>query len=177
MQRSMISSSVICAARDAGFLRGLLDQRVHFRIGRRLAILIVAIPARAGLLPVAAHLKELFEHQRRAQPGFSRCLRSWRTRHCDIDAAHVVHGENPHRHAEIGERAVHLLGRGAFFHQELRLAHVGEHHAIADEAPAVAHHHAHLAQLLRERQRRGDNFLAGGLAAHDFHQPHHVARG
>jgi hypothetical protein len=49
----------------------------------------------------------------------------------DIDAGHVVDREDSHRHAEVGERAIDLLRRGAILHEELRLVHVGEHHAIA----------------------------------------------
>ena len=47
-------------------------------------------------------------------------------------------------------------------------------HAIADESAAVADQHADLAQLLRKLHAGGDHFGAGGFAAHDFEQPHHV---
>ena len=65
-------------------------------------------------------------------------------------------------------------GRRAFFDQELRFAHVGQHHAIAHEAAAVSHHHADLAELLGQSPARGDHFFTGRLAAHDLHQPHDV---
>ena len=74
------------------------------------------------------------------------------------------------------QRAVDLLRRRAFLDQELRLVHVGEHHAVADEARAVAHDDADLAEPLRERQRGGETSGDGGVAAHDLEQPHHVRR-
>src|SRR5437899_2680325 len=92
----------------------------------------------------------------------------------DIDAAEIVYRENAHRHSEVIERLVHLRGRGAFLHQELRLAHVWEKHAIADEAAAVPHHDADLSQSLCDRQRGGDHSLARFGATYDLQQPHHI---
>ncbi len=66
--------------------------------------------------------------------------------------------------------------RRAFFHQELRFAAIRAEHAIADEAAAIAHQHANLAELLRKLHAGGDHVLAGFLAAHDFEQSHHVGR-
>ena len=64
MQRSMISSSVIGRRSMPASFAVRLDQRLHFGIGSGLAILIVEIPAAAGLLPVAAHFEKLSQHQR-----------------------------------------------------------------------------------------------------------------
>ena len=72
----------------------------------------------------------------------------------DVDARHVVHGEDAHGHAEVGEHAIHLLGGGAILHQELRLVHVGEHHAVADEPVGVGHDDTDLAQAGGQGQRR-----------------------
>ena len=93
-----------------------------------------------------------------------------------VDAAHIVDGEDAHGHAEIVERLSRLVGGRAFFDEELGLAHVREHHAIADEAAAIADHDADLAQFLCERQGRRDDVVAGFCSAHDLHQPHHVRR-
>ena len=91
-----------------------------------------------------------------------------------IDAAHVVDRKDAHRHAEVVEGLIHRCRRRAFFDKELRLAHVGNHHAIADKSPAVADNNADLSQLLRERQRRSDNLFAGLRAAHNLDEPHDV---
>ena len=71
----------------------------------------------------------------------------------DVEAAHVVDGEDPHRHTPVGERAIDLLGRRAFLDEELRLVHVGEHHPVADEPGPVADDDADLAEPLGQRQR------------------------
>ena len=135
MQRSMISSIGDFAARDAGFSRGRLDQSFDFGIGSGFAVFVVEIPAASGLLSVAAELDTACCSIRGcACPGLIEMLVFLLDAPVEIDAAHVVDGEDAHGHAEIGERAVDLRGRRAFFDQELRFAHVREHHAIADEA-------------------------------------------
>ena len=92
----------------------------------------------------------------------------------EIDAAHVVDGEDPHGHAEVVEGAIDLGRCGAFFDEELRFAHIREHHAVADEAHRVAYEHADFAQSLRKRHSCRDDTLAGGFAPHDFNEAHDV---
>ena len=56
---------------------------------------------------------------------------------------------------------VDLRDAGAFFEQQVRLAHVVREHAVGDEPEAVADDDADLAQLLRQLQRRRDHLFAG----------------
>ena len=154
-----------------------LDQRrARPRVGDRLAIVVVAVPARAGLLAEPAHLAEAVRDERPARAGVAELAQLLPHAPRDVEAGHVVHGEDAHRHAEVGERAIDLLRRRAFLDQELRLVHVGEHHAVADEARAVADHHADLAEPLGQRQRRGHGLGRGGSPADDLDQPHDVGR-
>ena len=68
----------------------------------------------------------------------------------------------PHGHAEVGERAVDLLRRGALLDEELAFVHVREHHAVADEPRTVADDDAELPKLPGQRDhasraRRGSS--------------------
>ena len=92
----------------------------------------------------------------------------------DIDARHVVDREDAHRHPEVGQRAVDLLGGRALLDQELRFVHVRKHHPVADEAAAVPDDDRDLADTLAERQRRGQHVGRRLRAANDFEQPHDV---
>ena len=56
----------------------------------------------------------------------------------DVEPRHVIDGEHPHRHPPARQHAIHLLRRRPFLDEELRLVHVGEHHAVADEPRCVA---------------------------------------
>ena len=91
-----------------------------------------------------------------------------------VDAAHVVHRKNSHCHAEVVEGLVHGRRRRAFLNEELRFAHVGNHHAVADEPPAITDNDAYLPQLFRKSERSSDDLFAGFGAANNLHQAHHV---
>ena len=74
----------------------------------------------------------------------------------DVDARHVEHGEDAHRHAPLLQRRIDLPRRRAFQHHALRLARIAFHHAIADEAVADLREHRRLAQRLGEIHDRAD---------------------
>ena len=93
-----------------------------------------------------------------------------------VDADHVVHAERPHGEAEALQGGVHLVRVGAFEQQAARLEHVGMQHAVADEAVAVAGHHADLADALAEGQGGVQHGRRGVGATHDFQQLHDVRR-
>ena len=86
-------------------------------------------------------------------PGFRELIELLPHAPGDVNAGHVVDGEDAHRHAEVGQRTIDLLGRRAVLDQELRLVHVREHHAVTDEARRVARDHADFAEPLRNRER------------------------
>ena len=143
--------------------------------GIGLAAVVVAIPARAGLLAEAGPSRTA----RRPRAADARRAGELAELLPDapghVEARHVVHGEDAHRHAEVGQHPVHLLRRRPFLDQELRLVHVGQHHPVADEAGAVADDDARpcrAASPAPARRRR----VAGAVsrAAHDLDQPHHV---
>ncbi len=94
----------------------------------------------------------------------------------DVETGQVAHGERPHGHAEVAQRPVDLLRRGALFQQEFRLAAILENHAVADEAVADADHHRNLLQLLADGHCSGEHFIAGPLATHHFQQTHDIGR-
>ena len=145
-------------------------------IGRGLPVLVVDVPAGAGLLPEVIHRHELIGDERLALRGIAELVQLLAHAPGDVEPAHVVHGEDAHRHAPVGERLVHLRRRGAVLGEELRLVHVGEHHPVADEPGAVADDHADFAEALGQRLGGGDRLGRGGRAAHDLDQPHHVGR-
>jgi hypothetical protein len=103
----------------------------------------VAVPALAGLLPEPPKLHDAVADAAVGQVGLldvaalPNCV-------ADVHAGHVVHRERPHRHAEPGQRCVHLLRRGAFIDQEQRLPDVLLEHAVADESVADARHDSDL---------------------------------
>jgi hypothetical protein len=71
-------------------------------------------------------------------------------RPADVVAGQVAHAERAHGEAELLDRAVHLLRRGAFVQQEAGLAAVLLDHAVADEAVGDAGHHGRLLDLLAQ---------------------------
>src|SRR5258708_37066871 len=87
-----------------------------------------------------------------------------------VETGEIAGSERAHGHAEFVERIVNRSDAGSFFDKELRFASVGAEHAVADKAHAVAGQHADLAQFFREFHAGGDDFFAGGNAAHDFQQ-------
>ena len=152
----------------------LLDQREDLGIGNRFPVVAVAVPAAPGLLPEPPHLAQLVRDQRLARAGFGKLIELLPHPPRDVHAGHVVHGEDAHRHAEVGQRAIDLLGRRAILDEKLRFVHVGEHHPVADEPRRVSGDDADLAEALGDRQRRGQRPRGRGRAADDLQQPHHV---
>ena len=144
--------------------------------GDRAAILVIPVPSCTGLLAVAAHFAQTILGEGLTDAGFfadgdtpCECASPHRGRPGRPWPA----GPWPCRNRRAPDRRPR---RRALFDQKLRFAAVGTEHAVADEAAAVAHQHADLAQLLRELHAGGDHFLGCLLAAHDFKQPHHVGR-
>ena len=58
-------------------------------------------------------------------------------RPADVVAGQVAHAERAHREAELLDRLVHLLRRGALVQQEAGLAAVLLDHAVADDRESV----------------------------------------
>ena len=135
--------------------------RFRIVVARAIALL-VAIETLAGLLPQASG-----GMQRGVRLVVSRVRRiTMRVRamhvHAYIDAGHVEHREDAHRHAELLEHRVHAARRFAFERQPQRLARVPLHHPVADEAVTHSGEHGRLAQRLGELHRRADR-LGGTL--------------
>ena len=76
MQRSTISSSVKVRCGMPALARGAADQLDDLGIGRGLALLVVAEPAAAGLLPDPAQLVQLVGDQRPALARLAEVLRA-----------------------------------------------------------------------------------------------------
>ena len=143
-----------------GFARGLLDQRGHFRVGRRLAVLVVVIPARAGLLAVAAHFAQLVRHQRHAHAGFFEMLEFLADPPADVEPGQVAHGQRSHGHAEIVERLRRPASTDApSSTRNCASRPIAVDHAVADEAAAISGQHADFVQLLGERHARSRSLL------------------
>ena len=148
------------------------DERLDLGIGRRLARLVVAIPAGAALLSEPAHRHQPLVDQRPPLARVAEVAERLAHARADVEAGHVVHREHAHRHAEVRQRAVHLRRRRPLLDEELRLVHVREHQPVAHEARAVADDDPELAHALREGQRRHQHVEAGARSAHDLEQPH-----
>src|SRR5262249_40730745 len=127
---------------DAALLGAGGDERLHFWIGLgRTAARLVAVPPRARLLAEAPLLAEALAHVRVAEILAPRGRLALADAPAHVEAGQVLHGEGPHGEAEIVDDLVHLLGRGAFFHEELRLAQIRRQHTVANETVAVAREH------------------------------------
>ena len=156
--------------------RSLVHEVVNFRIWIGAPILVVLVPPGASLLPEAAHLAQPIFGQRLAHARRFEMAVLLANSPSDVEAREIARGQRTHGHAEVVQRLIHFLDACALLHQELRLAPVGMEHAVPNEATAVAHHHADLAQPLGKLHAAGDHLLAGGFAAHDFQKPHHIRR-
>ena len=175
MQRSTISSSSIARAADAVLAAGTrstIASTAGSGSASRLPV-VVAIPARAGLLPEPPLLAEPVGD---ARPRHLRPLdvAPLADAPADVEAGEVAHPERSHRHAEALERGVDLRGRRAFLDEEHRLAQVVLDHAVADEAVAHARDDRDLADPLRELHRGREHVGGRARAAHDLEQLHHV---
>src|SRR6185295_18938938 len=79
------------AALDSPLLRGLGDERLDLGIGlRRAAALLVAIPARAGLLAEAPHLADAVREGRVAQPSVARGFLALADAPAHVESGHVA---------------------------------------------------------------------------------------
>ena len=177
MQRSTISAAEICSLRDPCFCYPLADQFVDFGIVRGVTICRRICTSQRRFSdrngPVSHRL--IFD-KRLTDAGLFQMAIFLADAPADVEPREIAGGERSHGHAEIGERLIDGFDAGAFFDQKLRLAAVRAEHAIADKAAAIADEHADFAEVSRKLHAGGDHFLAGGFAADDFEQTHHVRR-
>src|ERR1700694_3500398 len=96
----------------------------------RAAILVVLVPAGAGLLAVATCFAEAIFDERLPNGAVQQIAELLANAPADVEAGEVTCGKRAHGHSEIVERGIHLLGRGAFFDQKLRFAAVRSKHAV-----------------------------------------------
>ncbi len=165
------------AARDAGGLGCVGNHLVDDRVGDgRAAAGLVSIVARAALLPEPAQLVEAIVDARDSLLRIAQMREGFPIAIADIETGQVLHGERPHRHAEIGDGLVDFCGRGAFFQQELGLAQIARQHAIADEPVTDPSDDRKFPEPLAERQCGGEGFRRCRFGAHHLEQPHHVRR-
>ena len=93
----------------------------------------------------------------------------------DVDSDLVEQLHRPDREAELHQRAVDVLHRGAVVEDERRLVHVGPEDARGVEPGAVVDHDDGLANLLAQRHHRAPS-PARPRRADDFQQRHLVDR-
>ena len=151
----------------------LLDLRVSDRCP---AARLVAMPAGAGLLPETAQLADPIGHGRIAEMARPGCRLPLADPPADVEPRQVAHGIRAHRHAEVVDHRVDLLGERSLFQQEVGLPAIGVEHPVADEAVADADQHADLPDRLRQLHDGRDGLRRGLRAAHVLHQLHHVRR-
>ena len=117
-----------------------LDDGGDLGIGMRRAVaLLVAIPAGAGLLSVAAHLRQAIGDRLLAEV---RILRSATLAAgiADVETGEIADRERSHRIAEIDHHLVDLLGQAAFLQQDHHLGVERRARAVGDETIGVARH-------------------------------------
>src|SRR5579859_8196556 len=124
------------------------------------AVLIIFVPAGAGLLTVTPHFAEPIFGQRLADAGLFQVLKFLANAPADVESSKIADGERTHGHSVIVHRFVDSFDARAFFHQELRFTAVRAKHAVADKSSAIPHQHANLAQLFGQMHARGDHFFA-----------------
>ena len=91
-----------------------------------------------------------------------------------VEAREIANGERAHGHAEIVKRGVNVFHARAFLDQKNGFADIRMEHPVADEAAAVPYQARRFAEFLCKLHAGGNDFLAGGFAADDFEQAHHV---
>src|SRR5262249_33607644 len=94
----------------------------------------------------------------------------------EIEATHILDRENSHGHSEVEKGLVDLRRSCPFFDEEMCFPHVRQHHAIADEAPAISNNDSYFFQLLCQCQCGCDDFVARFCAPHDFKKAHDMCR-
>ena len=163
--------------RDLQFAGALAQDFDRFRIVVALPVaLLVFVEALAGLLAVAAVFAE--RDFRLIIGRVDRVLVGIGLVHvdADVDAGHVVDGEQAHGHAPLFHGRVDLARRRAFHHHALGLAAVGLHHAVADKTVADFYQHRRLLERLGEFDRRADRLRARLRRADDLEQRHDIGR-
>ncbi|MNF98760.1 hypothetical protein D3C84_816320 [compost metagenome] len=155
----------------ADFQHQRIDQRIMFGLSTARLIVVIAV---ATLLTKSLHL---------AQPVIHLNLRCILTdtgqlpgTPLQIDTDHVEHAERPHGETETLQRRIHLIGVSPLQQHFPRLQHVGIEHAIADEAVAIARHHADLAHALAQRQCGLKHRWCSLGTTDNFQQLHDVRR-
>ena len=142
---------------------------------RRAVALLVAIPARARLLPQTAGLDDGVRDRQSPIVGVGRLAALARVVG-DVEARHVVDLEGTDGIAEVLHDLVDLLRQRAFLDHQALFEVEGDAAAIGDEAVAIAGVGAHLVDVAPElhgrRQRRRRRL--GGID--DLEQLHDVGR-
>ena len=105
---------------------------------RRAVALLVAVPAGAGLLPVAAHFDQPVGDRQLAIVWI--CRRPPLAAAADIQPREIADRERPHRIAEIDHHLVDLLRQAAFLQQNDHLGVERRARAVGDEAVGIARH-------------------------------------
>ncbi len=134
------------------------------------------VPAGHSLLAVAAHLAKTILSDGLAHARFFQMAIFLANPPANIESRQIARRERTHGHAELDQRVVNRLYLRAFFDQKLCFAAIGPEHAVSDEAPAVSHEHANLAEFLRELHASGDDFFTCLFPTHNFEQAHDVGR-
>src|SRR5690606_34043912 len=119
------------ARRDATLGAALVDAGLHFRRRHRLALArLVVVPAHADLLAETAQLANGVGHRAVLDVGLldAAALADGKA---DVVAGQVTHAERAHGPTEGLGGLVHLLHRGALFHQQEGLTGVLLEHAVA----------------------------------------------
>src|SRR5262249_5122432 len=161
---------------DPGFGGPFSDQVGHFRVAVGPAILIILVPARAGLLPVTAHLTQPVLGNRLAFTGLLQMPVLLANAPPDVQSGEVSSRHRPHRHAKVIKRFVDCFDACPFLDQKLRLSPIRTKHPVTDKSSTIADQHSYLTQLFRKSHAGRDDVLAAVLSAYYFEKPHHVRR-
>src|SRR6185437_4291693 len=162
------------ALRNPRFRRPTAHQVSDGRIRNRTAVLVVRVPAGAGLLSVASELAKTIGGEGLSHARLLQMAIFLANAPTHIQTGEIACGQRSHGHPEIVKRLVDSFHTGSFLNQECRFTNVRMEHAVADEAATVADQHSDFSQLLGQLHAGGNHFFAAGAPAHDLQQPHHV---
>src|SRR5262249_20860387 len=110
--------------------------------------LFVSVESGAALLTEMPGFDEKIEQPRRLEARTIFAVEEILDMRADDDASHVEQSERSHRHTEVDNRLVNLLGCGdALLKNPERLVHVREEQAIDEESRAFLDAHRNLAHF------------------------------